>query len=136
MTPNDRLSRAALRLSASDPAFVGYWLDRYKAHERLDDAALAACLGLPESRLAALALCRTQAGDAFVDDLHAIAAFSTVDRGALASLLRQEQSLDAWGSPESSSTASRPAGWLLAAHDADQPPPDGDEDSSDDRGMG
>jgi hypothetical protein len=130
-TDRDALNRAALRLAASDPAYLGYWLDRHKAHEGLDDAALARRLGIDASRLATLALCRTPAGDAFADDLAAICDLTAAARGPLASLLRREQGLAAWTAP-TSTPASSSARWLLAAHDADQPPPPGrgDEDTA------
>jgi hypothetical protein len=140
MKDREALNRAALRLSASDPAYLGYWLDRHKVQEQLDDAALAERLGLDVSRLASLALCHTPAGESFANDLAAICEYTALTiegRNQLMSLLRREQGLAAWTKP-TSTPASPSTNWMMAAHDADQPPPGhekgGEDEPHDGRG--
>ncbi len=137
MIEPDRLAAAALRLSASDPIYVGYWLDRYTARGKLAPAALAARLGVTPAKLPALALCRAPAAEeTFVADVEALCAFSGADFVALANLLKQEQSLAVWASPTPApaSNPSAAAGWHVAAHDADQPPPRPEGDGDDNGG--
>jgi hypothetical protein len=124
--PRARLDRAALRATAADPARVGHWLDRHKATEDLTDDALAAKLKTDGRGLALLALCETPRPATFADDVRAVAAVAGAEPAALANLLRQEQGLAAWAAKPGEAAPSE-TGWLIAAHDADQPPP-GDAD--------
>ena len=124
--PDDGLFRAALRMTADDPRYAGYWLARHRTTEGLTDAQLAAKLGTDVRGLALAALCRTPRPDSFAEDVGVIAARAGVGPAPLAGLFRQEQSLAAWSSAPTSPSAA--TGWLLAAHDADPPPPGGDRD--------
>lgn len=125
MTLRPRLDAAALRLSASDPAYIGYWLDRHMGHEDLAPVELARKLGLAPERLAVLALCQSPGSDEFAEGIAAACRLAEADAAVLLPLLRQEQTLAAWAAP--GPTESETAGWMMAAHDADQPPPGGEE---------
>ena len=67
MTTPDRkhLWKSALRQTGHDPAWVGYWLQRYRRSERLRPVSLARKLGLAMEGLALLSLCRTPREDRF-----------------------------------------------------------------------
>jgi len=106
---------------------VGYWLDRHCEHEQLTLVELAGKLGLCEQQLAALSLCRAPMGEAFASQLAAICSSTGADSHVLGTLLRQEQILAAWAAPRSTPAVPTP-GWMLAAHDADQPPPGPDDE--------
>jgi hypothetical protein len=128
VTPSERLNRAALRATAADPGRVGHWLVRFRYAEGLTDDALAAELGTDARGLALLAVCCTPRPASFAQDVAAAAAVAKADPAALANLLRQEQGLAAWSSDGTANAAPSETGWLLAAHDADQPPPGNDDD--------
>lgn len=123
-----RLQQSTLRLTARDPVRVGYWLARHQETEQLSVTELAAKLGIHESGLPPLALCRTPGPDTFADDVAVIAQRCGVHAATLANLLRQEQTLISWSEPAATEQPTQSANWLLAAHDADQPPPGGDDD--------
>lgn len=121
----DRLHRAALRVTAGDPGRIGYWLARHRDADGLSEGELARKLGVDAAGLARLALCQTPHPDRFAADVLALAEATGASSTSLANLLRQEQALSAWAGQ--TGTATENAGWMLAAHDADQPPP-GDDD--------
>lgn len=129
MTPRDRLNAAAVRVAAADPDTVGYWLAKHRESEGLSPAELAAKLRTDARGLALVSLCATPRPEAFAADAATIADRCGVDLAVLVNVLRQEQSLAGWANP-SGSRAATEAGWLIAAHDADQPPP-GDADDPD-----
>ncbi len=129
MTPRDRLNAAAVRVTAADPDTIGFWLARHRETEGLSADELAAKLRTDARGLALVALCATPRPEAFAADSAMIANRCGVDGSVLVNVLRQEQSLSAWANPSGSRSPSD-AGWLVAAHDADQPPP-GDADDPD-----
>lgn len=126
MTPRDRLNAAAVRVTAANPATVGFWLAKHRESEGLSPEELAAKLRTDARGLALLSLCATPRPDEFAADASKIADRCGIDLEALVNVLRQEQSLSAWAKSGGDRAASD-AGWLIAAHDADQPPP-GDAD--------
>lgn len=127
MTHRDHLHVAALRVTAADPATVGFWLAKHRETEGLSAADLAAKLGTDARGLALVAVCAAPRPDAFAADTAAVAVRCGVDPGVLANVLRQEQGFAAWSNPSPTRPATD-AGWLIAAHDADQPPPGDDDD--------
>lgn len=129
--PDNGLNRAAFRATADDPRYAGHWLARHRATEGLTDAQLAARLGTDVRGLALLALCLAPQPDTFTDDVRTISQRAGASANALAGLFRQEQSLASWSA--TAPPAQTVAGWLFAAHDADQPPPG---DVRDDREPG
>ena len=126
MNPHDLANDAALRATAKDSATVGYWLARHREHENLTAEELAARLGVDARGLARLALCAAPDPARFAADLAVVASHCGANAGVLANLIRQERSLLAFatGTP----TANPEPTLLIAAHDADQPPPGDDRD--------
>jgi hypothetical protein len=108
------LWRSVLRQTGRDPAWVGYWLRRYRVHERVGPARLAARLGLDRHGLVLLSLCHTPREEHFRGDLEVICRRTGADEMALAAILRQEQALERWAD-----SPAAPEGWLMAASDAD-----------------
>jgi hypothetical protein len=129
MTPRDRLNAAALRVTAAADGTVGFWLARHREAEGLTAEDLAAKLHTDARGLALVSLCAAPRPEAFAADAAAIADRCGVDATTLMNILRQEQSLSAWAGP-SGSRSPTDVGWVIAAHDADQPPP-GDADDPD-----
>lgn len=126
--PDDDLHRTTLRVTGTDPKYAGYWFRRHRETERIDEPRLAAKLGTDLRGLALMALCLAPRHDQFSADVTGIAARAGVGTAALAQLFRQEMSIAAWQAR--TPTAAAPAGWLLAAHDDDQPPPIGSDEET------
>lgn len=114
------LHAAALRQTASDRTWVGYWLKRHQDHDRLDAAQLASNLGLTMDSFVLLALCRTPRADHFQNDVAAICQRTGVREIDLVRLLRQEQNIEKL---QQAGPASQ-RGWLMAA--SDRPPDSGE----------
>lgn len=89
--PFDPLRVAALRLTASAPEYVGFWLARYRQHERIDERELLVRLRMKSSKLPLLALCSTPRIEHFDTDVRTIAAKYGADPTALADMIRREQ---------------------------------------------
>lgn len=128
----DRLLAWAARRAREREAFMASALASYQGLHRLDDAGLAAWLGLPESALADLALCLRPAASSpsFRADVERIAVHVGASGQRLAKLLREADTVTALraapaGDPEAD------AGILKAARDRH----DGDGDGTgDDQG--
>lgn len=122
MTPEQQagLQAAALRQTAEDRLWVGYWLKRHQDHERLDPAQLAINLGLTVENFVLLSLCRTPRADQFQNDVAAICRRTGVREIDLVRLLRQEQNIERLQQAGPASTH----GWLMAA--SDRPPESGE----------
>ena len=128
MISREKLQAAAIRVTAQQPETVGFWLAKHAHSEGLTVEQLAAKLHTDAHGLALLAVCANPRAEEFSGDVEKIATRCGVDMTALANLLRQEQGFAAWSEPSGTRTVSD-AGWLLAAHDADQPPPGSDDDA-------
>lgn len=107
---------------AGDPFFLAHPLAEFAKSERLDDPALAARLGCRAEDLTPVRLCRAPRPDPadFRADVAAVAARFGIDPGALAGAVRRGQGLARLR--EQAPAAAEP-GMLLAARDADPPPP-------------
>jgi hypothetical protein len=125
MKPSDRASlhAAVFRNTAADPAWMGYWLARHQQTENLDEEQLAQKLELPMDNLVLLCLCRSPR-DHFQEDLRIVCRRTGASEKVLAQLLRQEQALLARASGSST-------GWLMAASDRVEPPPEEGESAHD-----
>jgi hypothetical protein len=119
----DPLARLAARAEA-DPFFLAAPLAVFAQTEGLDDAGLAAKLGLPPERLPKLKLCRPPRPEPehFTADVRQIAGHFGIDPDALAHAVRRGQTVI-----ELRSGQPAPAdgtGAFLVARDADPPPGD------------
>jgi hypothetical protein len=139
MTPPERkhLWKSVLRQTGRTSALVGYWLRRHRRTEHLRPAQLARKLRVRMEGLVLLSLCRAPREDHFREDLEVICRRTGADEVALAGILRQEQALARWAE-----AAAEPAGWLMAASDAEPTPteetgpgPDPDAESPHDPGA-
>jgi hypothetical protein len=127
-----------------NPDFMAYVLTAYQAQERLDDSALAEHLGTTLDMLSRLALCRRPEAEAagFADQVRQIAAYIDADPVALASVVRQVDSLQALAKRPATLDSEAPsvlqlrsrAGLLAAARDRseteDEQPSPSEEGSS------
>jgi hypothetical protein len=119
-------ARLAARLEtrlAADPAFLAWALARFRAAEGLDQAALAAWLGVAPDRLPRLALCLRPRAEAFGADCDDLAARFGADPARLADLLRRVDALAALARARAPAEA---GGLLAAARDRDDMPAEGD----------
>jgi hypothetical protein len=104
-----------------DPAFLASALAEYARSEKLDDAGLAAELGLPPADLARLRLCGSPRAEHFLADVAAVAQYFNVDATTLAGVVRRGQSLARLRAAHSAE--SQPGLLLAARDDARDPPP-------------
>ena len=113
----DPVARVAARAEA-DPEFVGYALAEYAAAEGLDDAELAARLGLPAERLPHLKLCPLPPADpaGFRAAVAGLAGTFALDPEPLADAVRHGQAVLA-----RRAVADAEAGFVLAARDRPAP---------------
>lgn len=122
----DRLNESALRVTALTPERVGYWFARFREAEGISESQLAEIIGTDLRGLAVLALCQMPRRESFADDITTLSQLVPVNVPALANVLRQELGFSEWASPIASAASN--AAWLLAAHEAEQPPPGHDAD--------
>jgi hypothetical protein len=112
----DRLVTRLAGRAASDPAYLGWLLDRYRVLERLSTSALATLIGIGEESLPSLQLCLRPRAECFGADVLAIAARFGADAAALAAIVRQVEGVDAMAAGGGGSAKQ---GWLLAAKSRD-----------------
>lgn len=117
----DPLANLARRVGA-DPFFLAAALAEFARTEGLDDAGLAAALGLPPDRLPHLKLCRPPRPQAefFWPDVEHLAGRFGIPPESLAEAVRRGESV----ARARTANPSADAGAYLAARDAD--PPAGD----------
>lgn len=116
MTPLELLAARA----AADPLFLAHPLAEYARTENLDDAGLAAALGLPADRLTDVRLCgapRTDP-DGFRDDVQSVADAFGIDPGPLAEVVHAARGL---AELRAANAVRGELGYLLAARDDDRP---------------
>jgi hypothetical protein len=118
---SDALRHLAARVAA-DPFFLAHSLDEYARSEGLGDDALAARLGCRAGDLAPLRLCRAPRAEPseFRADVAAVAERFHLDAAQLAEAVRLGQGLARLR--QAAQPAGQP-GYLLAARDAEEPPP-------------
>ena len=117
---SEALDHLAARVAA-DPFFLAHPLAEFARSERLDDPALAAHLGCRVEDLTMLRLCRAPTDSAeFRADVAAVAGRFGIDPTALAEAVRLGQGL---AELRQAAPAAAEPGVLLAARDADRPPP-------------
>jgi hypothetical protein len=131
----DRLLAWAARRARGREAFVASALASYQELHQLDDAALAAWLGLPEPALADLALCLRPAADApsFRADVERIAAHVGASRQRLAKLLREADAVTALRAAPAPGGRQAGQGILKAARDRRDGDGSGDGTGGDDQ---
>jgi hypothetical protein len=119
----DPLANLARRVEP-DPFFLAAVLAEYARTEGLDDAGLAAALGLPPDRLPHLKLCRPPRPEAefFWPDVEHLADRFGIPPEPLAEAVRRGETIAR--AKAASPPAGADAGAFLAARDAD--PPAGD----------
>ncbi|MFO0808614.1 MAG: hypothetical protein U0746_08325 [Gemmataceae bacterium] len=112
MDPLTELARRA----TGDPFFLGCDLAGYAASERLDDAALAAKLGVAAEGLTMLRLCRSPREDVagFREDMERVATKYAADVDALMRAVRHARVL--------AKLRAAGGGGLMAARDAEPEP--------------
>jgi hypothetical protein len=98
--------------AASDPAYFGWLLDRYRASEGLSTSALAALLRIGEDSLPNLSLCLRPRAERFAADVLAVATHVGADATVLAALVRHVDAVDAMATGGRGAAES---GFLLAA---------------------
>ena len=111
---------ALARRAEGDAFFLASPLAAYAVSEGLDDAGLAAALGCPGEDLTMLRLCRAPRADApaFRDDITRIAERFRLEPGRLAEVVKR-------GLVVRRLRAAPPAGgFLMAARDGEDPPPE------------
>jgi hypothetical protein len=120
---SDPLAKLASRVG-EDPFFLAAPLAVFASTEGLDDAGLAAALGIAADRLAELKLCRPPRPEPehFWPDVQQIAGHFGVDAAKLADAVRRGQMVLRFRDRPAASADG--AGTLLAARDADPPPPE------------
>ncbi len=113
---NSSVARLARRV-AVDPFFLAFALAEYAAVDKLDDAGLAAALGVPPDVLPAVRLCRSPRAEpaGFREDVDRIVARFGADRGVLVTAVRHGQTVAAMRAVVAPDGAA--AGSLLAARD-------------------
>ncbi len=112
---------------ATDPQFLANALAEYARSEGLDEAGLAAKLGIPPTDLTRLRLCGVPRPDAaqFRADVAAIAGRFGIDPTKLTEVVRRGQSLARLRAAQPSEVS---PGFLLAARDdICEPPPTSEE---------
>jgi hypothetical protein len=116
----DPLTRLAKRVEA-DPFFLAAALAVYARTEGLDDAGLAAALGLPADKLPHLKLCRPPRPEAehFWADVEHLAGRFGIPPEPLADAVRRGQAV--MQLRDATLPADTGAGAFLAARDADPP---------------
>lgn len=119
----DPLHEAAFRASANDGTRIGSRLERHRLVNGWTWPELAEKLGIDVPRLAKLALCAVPKEATFADDVTVIAFMCGVSPTVLAAALREVEAHRNWDDVQASAT-----GWMLAAHDAKQPPPRATDD--------
>ena len=93
---NDNLARLSRR-AAADPRFLAFALAEYAAAERLDEAGLAAALGIPTDRLPHIRLCPTPRSDpdGIRADVDRIVGRFGADRDTVTAIVRHGQAVAA-----------------------------------------
>jgi hypothetical protein len=112
------LLASVLRNTGRDPTWIGYWMQRFVESERISPSDLAKQLGTTSEKFALLCLCRTPRPDHFQEDLLVACQRSDALVAEVVRVIRQEQAVIRW----QEGTASKSAGWLMAA--SDHMPPD------------
>jgi hypothetical protein len=112
---SEPLARLANR-AAIDPHFLAFALAEYATAEGLDEAGLAAALGVPPDRLPHVRLCPAPRvdPDGFREDVERVADKFGLNRAALAAAARHGQVVAALRAAAADATE---AGFLLAARD-------------------
>src|SRR5205807_271529 len=103
----------------SDPFFLAAVLAEFARTEGLDDAGLAAALGLPADRLPHLKLCRPPRPDHFWPDVEHLAGHFGIPSEPLAEAVRRGETVVR--ARAASPPAGADAGAFLAARDAEPP---------------
>src|SRR5579872_5973166 len=97
----DELARAAA-FFATQPEFLGYWLERYAEEEQMETATLARLLGCSVEGLFRIKLCLTPRRERLESDVGEIAERFAVDLNRLADVL-----LAVWGAEAARSLGAR-----------------------------
>src|SRR5262245_59273956 len=97
-----RLLRRTVRAAETSPVFLASVFACYRATKGTDDAELARRLGVAAERLDELALCRRPRAELFRQDVAAVATRFGADAGALATVIRQVDALEAFAVPGAS----------------------------------
>jgi hypothetical protein len=113
---SESVSRLANRV-AIDPFFLAFALSEYATAERLDEAGLAAALGIAIDVLPQVRLCPVPRPDpdGFRQDVDRIAKAFGLNRDVLATVARHGQAIVALRSTEVEKSAE--SGYLIAARD-------------------
>ena len=106
MNDDDTIIQLAQRLG-DDPAYIAWLIRRVLESSSQSWEALAARLTLSPHQLALLALCRRPSSQEFAAEVRQIAAHVEMDAFALAALLRDWETLDAFRNPGGSQMAAR-----------------------------
>jgi hypothetical protein len=114
----DRIANTAQK----DPFFLGWWLERFRQAEGLDDAGLMARLGCRPEQLTRLRLCRFPRQDAagFREDVTRICEAYALEPSRLAVVVRRAAVLVELEAPAG---ADEPVPTLMAARDAEEAGP-------------